>query len=116
LTEVEVFHVVSAGFWILQIAVPAGFFGVSRWPRSLVTRGAVTIISVWVMTVIYVDEVYNPAGVAFGIAEGMNSPLTKYDNNKVASTLFGGWIYPMSSVVAILIIRVAGHKSVVRSK
>lgn len=49
---------------------------------------------------------YNPTGIASAIAKGVDSPEMKFDNNTIASTLLGGWIYP----AVIVEITVLGYR------
>ena len=99
----QIFQVAHVGWWLLQLVVPVVVLVGLPWPQKLVARAIVTVLFVWVASVFYTALVYNPTGIASAIAKGVDSPEMKFDNNTIASTLLGGWIYP-AVVVGITIL------------
>ena len=90
----QIFQIAYVGWWLLQLVVPVVVLvGLPR-PRKLITRAFVTVLLVWVASIFYTALVYNPTGIASATAKGVDSPEMKFDNNTIASTLLGGWIYP----------------------
>jgi hypothetical protein len=103
MSPVAIFQVVSAGGWI----VPGLFtalvaFGVR--PKNSFTRSLLATFIGWIIYIAYTLYVYNPAGIAAGIAQGMDSPEMKFDNNTVAVAILGGWILPAIIAASAIVI------------
>jgi hypothetical protein len=52
-----------------------------------------------------VESIYNPAGIASGIEQGIDGPEMKFDNNTTGTALFFGWLYPTVSICVFLLSR-----------
>ena len=90
----QIFQIAHVGWWLLQLVVPVVVLVGLPWPRKLLARAFVSVLLVWVASVFYTALVYNPTGIASATAKGVDSPEIIFDNNTIASTLLGGWIYP----------------------
>jgi hypothetical protein len=77
----------------------------ARRPRSLIWRSVLAIAGGWGVSVLYTANVYNPAGIAYFRLLGVDSPEMRFDNNTVAVSLIGGWLYPSLVVGAIVLSR-----------
>ncbi len=94
----------------LRTALPLAIV-LSVWlapfPRHRGIRAIIAVLTAWIASVIYVEAIYNPAGIAAGHALGEHFPENRYDNNTIASTVLGGWIQPTLCVILLAIIRLA---------
>jgi len=73
--------------------------------KNAYVRATVAIVIGWTLVVIYTIYIYNPAGIAAGLGRGAHFPKANYDNNTIAATIAGGWMYPAISIVAYLFLR-----------
>ena len=102
MSDSTIFNVVKAGWWGLQIILPAAIVSL-KWNTSVWLRSAIAEILAWVSSVAYTIFIYNPAGIAASIERGIDGPKMHYDNNTIASNVLGGWIYPLF-VVALYVL------------
>ncbi len=99
MTDTAFFHFAAAGFWLVLLVLPA-VITLKAWVRSVGLRASVAVAVAWAFSILYTAYVYNPAGIAAGQEQGIDSPQMLYDNNTVSSTILGGWFYP--TVVVLL--------------
>jgi hypothetical protein len=86
---------------ILPVAVLVGL----PWPQRLVARAIIAVLLAWAASIIFTALVYNPAGIASGAEQRIDSHTMQFDNNTIASTVLGGWILPVISVVVFFLFR-----------
>ncbi len=101
MTDTTLFILVTAGSLGIQLIAPIILMSI-LWIESLNFRAAIAVVSSWIISILYTIYIYNPAGIAAGIEQGIDSPQMRYDNNTVASTILGGWLYPLLIVLLYL--------------
>jgi hypothetical protein len=102
MTEAQTFQLVSLGSQLLQTVVPIVLVAGLPRPRRLLHRAVAVILFAWGAHFFYTGLIYNPAGIAFAIEQGMDSPEMKFDNNTTGVSLILGWIIPAVSVCVFL--------------
>ena len=103
MTAAQTFEVVSIGSMLLGTVVPIALLVGLPWPRHLFQRTVAVILVAWIALFVYTILVYNPAGIASGIEQGIDSPEMKFDNNTSGIALFFGWLTPTVSVCVFLL-------------
>jgi hypothetical protein len=103
MTATQTFELVSIGDMLLSTVLPITLLIGLPCPRKLFQRTVVVILLAWLSLFVYTVFVYNPAGIASGIEQGIDSPEMKFDNNTIGITLFFGWLNPTISVCAFLL-------------
>jgi hypothetical protein len=100
----DLFDIVAVG----SIALPCSVAGVAvllSWPDRLPLKVMGAIFAGWGVAVVFTMFVYNPAGIAAGVAAGVDSPETRFDNNTIAVAILGGWVFPAMAVSVFLGVR-----------
>ncbi len=103
MTATQIFQLVSTVSLVAPIVIAVAILFGLRRPRHVAARAIVAIFVAWIASIIYTALIYNPAGIASAIEQGIDSPVMKFDNNAIASTLLGGWIIPLATVCVFLV-------------
>ena len=93
MTRKLLFDLVAFGSFALPLLLAPTLAALPR-PRSPISRSAISIVTAWMVSVVYTIYLYNPAGIAAGRELGLDSPEMRFDNNTVTAQLLGGWVYP----------------------
>ena len=67
------FEIVSLGRYIIPCLLSIFIMSLTK-PKNLVFRLIFAIFSGWVVVIIYTIYLYNQAGIAVGIAKGLENP------------------------------------------
>jgi hypothetical protein len=92
---------ITVACWLVPPVVAIALSVWLPFPRNAVLRCLAAIIVAWVLSVLLVALVYNPAAIALGHANGEHFPEARFDNNTVAVQLLAGWFVPAISVAAV---------------
>ena len=105
LTATQIFQFVSISSLVPPIILPIAILVGLPWLQRLWVKAIVAILLSWAISIFYTAMVYNPAGIASGIEQRIDSPTMKFDNNTIASTILGGWLLPTISVGVFFLVR-----------
>jgi len=104
-TATQIFQIVNIASLLLPIILPVAVLVGLPWPQRLVARAFIAVLLAWATSIIFTALVYNPAGIAYGAERRVDSYTMQFDNNTIASTVLGGWIIPVISVVVFFLFR-----------
>jgi len=99
MTSGEAFEWISWGRLAIQSALPIALVYLIPIPRKDSYRTIGVVILCWLLSILYVIYVYNPAGVAMGHEAGMDFRENRFDNNVAGPMLLMGWFYPLLSIL-----------------
>jgi len=103
-SSVDHFQIVSVGFITLPCILALGLF-IFPWPKRASFRAATSIAAAWLAAIIYTIFLYNPAGIAASVEQGVHFPQARYDNNTIACTILVGWLYPALAILGFSLLR-----------
>lgn len=98
------FHVVDIARLVLAPALTLCLLALP-WPRAFGIRCVLGILVGWAAFVAFTLYVYNPAGIAAGLALGHDFPESRYDNNTMGVALLFGWWLPALAVCVYAVAR-----------
>jgi hypothetical protein len=100
-TETQ-WQVISAMSYALPIVLTVIVMLLAH-PRNMWLRGGAGIVLAWVASVAFTIWFYNPVARAHAEATlGAEYAFNRFDNNTVASTMLGGWIVPVITVLVFV--------------
>ncbi len=95
MAKTEIFELIKIARFCIPIIITIGLLFLLPKSWAFKYKTLLSVIVVWIATVLFTIHIYNPAGIEMGLEQGMDSPEMHFDNNSSSVSILTGWVTPL---------------------